>query len=126
MTLLNSNTTFHTFLVTTALALITTAWAADPSPGDQTPWRVVHPVDTGVALANPGMGWVFHHYDTIQRLWLSRSVQSAPSFSKWAITTTRRKLRRGRRANVTGRRWRITSGFSRAALTVTATSLPCE
>jgi hypothetical protein len=23
----------------------------------------VHPVDTGDALENPGMGWVFHHYD---------------------------------------------------------------
>jgi len=24
---------------------------------------VVHPKDTGVALINPGMGWMFHHYD---------------------------------------------------------------
>jgi len=24
---------------------------------------VVHPQDTGVALINPGMGWMFHHYD---------------------------------------------------------------
>jgi hypothetical protein len=24
---------------------------------------VVHPKDTGSALVNPGMGWVFHHYD---------------------------------------------------------------
>ena len=23
----------------------------------------VRPVDTGVALCNPGMGWVFHHFD---------------------------------------------------------------
>jgi Domain of unknown function (DUF4832) len=23
----------------------------------------VHPADTGVALENPGMGWVFHHFD---------------------------------------------------------------
>ena len=29
---------------------------------------VVKPVDTGAALVNPGMGWVFHHYDNgIQR-----------------------------------------------------------
>ncbi|MGE5295138.1 MAG: beta-galactosidase [Solirubrobacterales bacterium] len=26
---------------------------------------VVHPQDTGEALANPGMGWVLHHYDNI-------------------------------------------------------------
>jgi hypothetical protein len=26
---------------------------------------VVHPQDTGAALANPGMGWVLHHYDNI-------------------------------------------------------------
>lgn len=26
---------------------------------------VVRPVDTGEALANPGMGWVLHHYDNI-------------------------------------------------------------
>ena len=24
---------------------------------------IVHPKDTGVALINPGMGWMFHHYD---------------------------------------------------------------
>jgi hypothetical protein len=24
---------------------------------------IVHPPDTGVALINPGMGWMFHHYD---------------------------------------------------------------
>jgi hypothetical protein len=24
---------------------------------------IVHPQDTGVALINPGMGWMFHHYD---------------------------------------------------------------
>jgi hypothetical protein len=24
---------------------------------------VVRPRDTGVALVNPGMGWVLHHYD---------------------------------------------------------------
>lgn len=41
-----------------ALAAATTAWA-----GDKT--IVVHPQDTGEALANPGMGWVLHHYDNV-------------------------------------------------------------
>jgi hypothetical protein len=26
---------------------------------------VVRPADTGAALANPGMGWVFHYYDNV-------------------------------------------------------------
>lgn len=31
--------------------------------GRTAPLVTVRPVDTGVALENPGMGWVFHHYD---------------------------------------------------------------
>ncbi|MEN6427786.1 MAG: beta-galactosidase [Phycisphaerales bacterium] len=40
------------------LAATTTAWAGDKTV-------VVHPQDTGEALANPGMGWVLHHYDNV-------------------------------------------------------------
>jgi hypothetical protein len=31
--------------------------------GAQSPRTVVRPPDTGSALINPGMGWMFHHYD---------------------------------------------------------------
>lgn len=30
---------------------------------DQAEWITVRPVDNGMPLENPGMGWVFHHYD---------------------------------------------------------------
>ena len=41
--------------VVVGLAVRWSAFAIEPV--------VVRPVDTGVALLNPGMGWVFHHYD---------------------------------------------------------------
>jgi len=41
--------------------LVVTTVAAGSSASEKT--TVVHPQDTGVALANPGMGWVLHHYD---------------------------------------------------------------
>jgi Domain of unknown function (DUF4832)/Beta-galactosidase len=37
---------------------------------------VVHPKDTGAALINPGMGWMFHHYDNNLRTY---TVNLAPS-----------------------------------------------
>lgn len=37
---------------------------------------VVRPADTGAALVNPGMGWVFHHYDNSIRRY---GLQLAPS-----------------------------------------------
>jgi hypothetical protein len=40
---------------------VATATAAGLSAEEKT--TVVHPQDTGVALVNPGMGWVLHHYD---------------------------------------------------------------
>ncbi|MBN1506188.1 MAG: DUF4832 domain-containing protein [Sedimentisphaerales bacterium] len=43
------------------LCLVALVIAADPPAGAKT--TVVHPADTGVALVNPGMGWVLHHYD---------------------------------------------------------------
>ncbi|MCX6628857.1 MAG: DUF4832 domain-containing protein [Candidatus Solibacter sp.] len=44
---------------TAAVALL--AWM--PMPLAAQGRIVVHPNDTGAALVNPGMGWVFHHYD---------------------------------------------------------------
>jgi hypothetical protein len=43
------------------LLLAATLSAAEPAR------VVVHPTDTGAALVNPGMGWVFHHYDNSLR-----------------------------------------------------------
>jgi len=40
------------------------------------PRTVVHPPDTGAALANPGMGWVFHFYDNIPSNYGSRLAPS--------------------------------------------------
>ena len=37
---------------------------------------IVHPEDTGAALINPGMGWMFHHYDNNLRTY---TVNLAPS-----------------------------------------------
>ena len=37
------------------------AMGAGSSAGEKA--TVVHPQDTGVALVNPSMGWVLHHYD---------------------------------------------------------------
>lgn len=44
-----------TFIMLTAAAA---AWAKNGMV-------IVHPQDTGEALANPGMGWVLHHYDNV-------------------------------------------------------------
>jgi hypothetical protein len=46
------------------VSLLTVMVAAGGSlAGEKT--TVVRPQDTGAALANPGMGWVLHHYDNI-------------------------------------------------------------
>ncbi|MGA8184976.1 MAG: DUF4832 domain-containing protein [Terriglobia bacterium] len=48
-----------------------------PAAGAHSPGRiVVQPDDTGKALINPGMGWVFHHYDNNLRTY---TVNLAPS-----------------------------------------------
>jgi hypothetical protein len=44
--------------------------------GGQSDRIVVHPEDTGAALINPGMGWMFHHYDNSLRTY---TVDLAPS-----------------------------------------------
>lgn len=41
-----------------ALVAVSATWAKDRM-------IAVHPQDTGEALANPGMGWVLHHYDNV-------------------------------------------------------------
>ena len=43
--------------------LLATALAFAPSGLPAQQRTVVTPADTGAALVNPGMGWVFHHYD---------------------------------------------------------------
>ncbi|MCL5280868.1 MAG: hypothetical protein M1376_13290 [Planctomycetes bacterium] len=48
------------FRIYTVVAL---AMTADSLAGEK--MTVVRPQDTGAALANPGMGWVLHHYDNI-------------------------------------------------------------
>jgi hypothetical protein len=45
--------------VAASAALI--CWAGAPLAAQNR--SVIRPRDTGAALANPGMGWVFHHYD---------------------------------------------------------------
>jgi len=40
------------------------------------PDTVVRPADTGEALANPGMGWVFHYYDNVPAHYGSRLAPS--------------------------------------------------
>ncbi|MGB9689212.1 DUF4832 domain-containing protein [Thermogutta sp.] len=35
-------------------------------------WQVIHPVDNGAALENPGMGWVLHYYDNVPANYGSR------------------------------------------------------
>ncbi|MCU0915300.1 MAG: DUF4832 domain-containing protein [Planctomycetes bacterium] len=48
------------FAAAVVVALATgTSWAAEEKT------VAVRPPDTGAALANPGMGWVLHHYDNI-------------------------------------------------------------
>lgn len=42
-----------------AAVLLSAACAALAQPGQ----TVVQPKDTGAALVNPGMGWMYHHYD---------------------------------------------------------------
>lgn len=49
----------NTLLRITTVGLL----AAAPALADEAPRITVRPDDTGQALANPGMGWVFHHYD---------------------------------------------------------------
>jgi hypothetical protein len=49
------------YLLTAAPQIIA---PTDSSPTEpQAGWVTVRPADTGAALENPGMGWVFHHYD---------------------------------------------------------------
>jgi len=49
------------------------AGGAVPADGG---WIEVHPKDTGAALVNPGMGWVFHYYDNIPAHYGSRLAPS--------------------------------------------------
>ena len=47
--------------------------SAAPATAVPAPDRVVaRPADTGAALVNPGMGWVFHHYDNVPASYGSR------------------------------------------------------
>ncbi|UCH34771.1 MAG: DUF4832 domain-containing protein [Armatimonadota bacterium] len=48
-----------------AMALCDGAWAAAPR-------SIVHPQDTGAALANPGMGWVLYFYSNVPTNYGSR------------------------------------------------------
>jgi hypothetical protein len=45
----------------TVSMLVLLAW--HPAFAQAQSGTVVRPKDTGIALVNPGMGWVFHHYD---------------------------------------------------------------
>jgi hypothetical protein len=47
----------------TLLCLFTVLFAVVPTIPAQPARTVVQPKDTGAALVNPGMGWMFHHYD---------------------------------------------------------------
>ncbi len=47
-----------------ALGLLTGPSAGSASAQDRV---TIHPADTGVALENPDMGWVFHHFDNTLR-----------------------------------------------------------
>jgi hypothetical protein len=46
-----------------ALAALCFALAAGLTTANETKQVTVRPADSGEALENPGMGWVFHHYD---------------------------------------------------------------
>jgi hypothetical protein len=84
-------TGFRPAAVTAALALVS-AWPP-PSAGESPPGggaaadrAVVTPADSGAALVNPGMGWVFHHYDNVpahygSRLDPSDTVDDFPGLS---------------------------------------------
>ncbi|MCX7599717.1 MAG: DUF4832 domain-containing protein [Armatimonadetes bacterium] len=47
------------------LLFVVVGMAASGQVSAEPDWMVVRPADTGVALENPGMGWVFHYYDNI-------------------------------------------------------------
>ena len=56
----------HLCLVLMLLLVLLGATTLAPADGDRV---VVKPADTGAALCNPDMGWVFHHYDNDPRVY---------------------------------------------------------
>ena len=65
------------WLIAALCALPVLALAAD-APEHTT----VRPRDTGAALCNPGMGWVFHHYDNVVRHYGSR-LEPSDTLDDW-------------------------------------------
>lgn len=57
-------------------SLLVVAMVAPAQVQDGAEWTVVRPADTGAALENPGMGWVFHYYDNVPDNYGSRLAPS--------------------------------------------------
>ena len=60
---------------------------AAPNTHAAAPRATVHPKDTGVALANHGMGWVLHYYDNLPSVYGSRLAPS-DTLDDWPGLTT--------------------------------------